>query len=132
MAEGINVPVNLDNFRIRLDNISNYTNHGTESDPSMISLAFGTGGYNRNQFGLMLDFHRGRIYTALPGVDSISLLVRKEMLLESKLLTQDNVEGKEVDLQLTKQLDNSYLLTVTVNGESVLRIRLTLPPVIST
>ena len=119
VAEGINVPVNLDNFRIRLNNISNYTNHGTESDPSMISLAFGEGGYNRNQFGLMLDFHRGRIYAALPGVDSISLLVRKAMLLESELLTQGNVEGKEVDLRLTKQLDNSYLLTVTVGGESV-------------
>lgn len=119
VAEGINVPVNLGNFRIRLDNISNYTNHGTESDPSMISLAFGKGGYSRNQFGMILDFHRGRIYTALPGADSISLLVRKEMLLESELLTKDNVEGKEVDLQLKKQSDDSYLLTVTVGGESV-------------
>ncbi len=119
VAEGFNIPVNLDNFCVRLNNISNYANHGTDSDPSMISLAFGTGGYNRNQFGMMLDFHRGRIYAAIAGLDSVSLLLRKEMLIESELLTKDNVAGKEVDLQLTKQFDDSYLLTVTVGGESV-------------
>ncbi len=119
-GEGINVPISLEDLYLQLDNLSGYVNNGSASNASKIALSFGSGGYNRNNFGLIFDFANGAIYAARPTEGTVERLTKDSTpLLKNELLKASSLTGKEWSVQLKKQTDGNYLLTVTVCGTAL-------------
>lgn len=120
VAEGINAPVSLDDLSLHFSNLSGYVNHGTASAPSQIALSFGTGGYNRNHFAVVLDFTRGRIYAATPTQGTTDrLTLGSAPLLESELLKASALGQKEWSVHFCKADDGNYDLIFRAGSTSL-------------
>ncbi len=116
-GEGMNVPVSLNDLHLRLDGLKGYVNHGSASDPSTIALSFGAGGYERNGFGLIFDFAKGRVFAARTQEGTSDRFVKDSLpLIEHEALKASALEGKEWDIRFEKQADGSYLLALCVES----------------
>ncbi len=116
-GEGIKTPVSIDGLRISLNGLKGYENHGTAANPSTIALSFGSGGYARNDFGLIFDFENGGVYAAQKQSGTADRFVKDSApLFLHEALKAEALEDKEWILQLEKQRDGSYLLSLSTGS----------------